>query len=201
MSPSSSSTAPENTREFLFGDIVKLHSLQGLKMLNGLHATVVGVAPKDQNPDGDRIEVFIKGQDETKNVRKSNLTHVFDTYRVAESKLVANGKGMLALRDIEVGEIILKEKSLIQIPEEKYVVEDPNKPEFKEAAEFIQKKFSSSDRELFNTLEGQNDSEKLLRNVFEPQAGILVVTAMINHSCAGNANYEYDDDEIIRSRK
>ena len=194
MSTTCTQNQQQQQRPFLFGDLVKLHSLQGLKMLNGSIGTVIGDAPKDQNPDGDRIEVHLKNQDDTKNVRKTNLTHVFDTYRVSESAK-AEGKGMFALRDIDVGEVILKEKSLIKIPEEKYVVEDPNKPVFKEAAEFIKKEGSGSDHELFNKLVGSNDSEKILRNVFEPQAGILFVTAMINHSCAGNTNYEFDEDE------
>lgn len=182
------------SRELVFGDLVKVHSLVGMKVLNGSTGFVLGVAPAEQNPDNDRFEIHIKNQDNTLMIRKTNLTPLFDTYRVGESKK-AEGKGVFALRDIAAGEVIIRDKSLLRIPDEKLRVTDLKNPNMKAAGLYAKSELSAGDYALFSKLVGDDDGEKVLRNIFEPQAGILFLTAMINHSCAGNANYEFDEDD------
>lgn len=182
------------SRELVFGDLVKIHSLVGMKVLNGSIGLVLGVAPADQNPDNDRYEIHVKNQDNSLMIRKTNLTPLFDTYRVGGSKK-AEGKGVFALRDISAGEIIFRDKSLLRIPEDKLRVFDLSKPNLKAAGLYAKSELSPGDYSLFSRLVGDDDGDKILRNIFEPQAGILFLTAMINHSCAGNANYEFDEDD------
>jgi len=113
---------------------------------------------------------------------------------IFEVKQSANGMGMFALKDIPPGQIILREKPLIVMPDKVFSSEDSD---YIEA--WLDKrlnKMSSEDRQKFYDLSDFR-SEKTTLGIFftndmnfvDDSAALFPTVARVNHACRPNADF------------
>ena len=110
----------------------------------------------------------------------------------------ARGQGMFAVDTIQAGQIILREKPLIVMPDQIFSLEDTDYAE-----NWLDKKInklSSEDRAKFYDLSdsrSENKDEKTTLGIFytndmnyiDDSAALFAVMARANHSCTPNADF------------
>ena len=113
---------------------------------------------------------------------------------IFEVKQSANGMGMFALKDIPPGQIILREKPLIVMPDKVFSCEDSD---YIEA--WLDKrlnKMSSEDRQKFYDLSDCRSDKTTLgifftndMNFVDDSAALFPTMARVNHACRPNADF------------
>ena len=129
--------------------------------------------------------------------KKEEITSILPLFEV-KNCCEARGQGMFAVDAIQAGQIILREKPLIVMPDRIFSLEDTDYAE-----NWLEKKIlkmSSEDREKFYDLSDSrstNQDEKTTLGIFftndmnyiDDSAALCPVMARANHSCTPNADF------------
>ena len=132
----------------------------------------------------------------TKTKKDSTIKNTKPLFEVKDC-IIKGGQGMFASKVISPGQIILREKPLIVMPDIVFSSEDPDYIE-----EWLDKKIlklCSEDRAIFYDLldSRSNNDEKTSLGIFytndmnyiEDSAALFPVMARVNHACTPNADF------------